>query len=126
MLIRCINRDFRDLKAEGRPLRRVGEEWEATPERLAEINRAGYGVMAEAAPEAAQDAESDEDGREPARADERAAEAAPVPQTPTADELEALTNRELVELCIKNDVETKGRPKHDELVAALKAHFGLE
>lgn len=47
MLIRCT-RAFRDLKTAGKPMRKVGEEWEATPERLAEINRAGYGVMAEA------------------------------------------------------------------------------
>ena len=47
MLIRCT-RAFRDLKAAGKPLRAVGEEWEADASRLDEINRAGYGVMAEA------------------------------------------------------------------------------
>ena len=51
MRLRCINRDFRDLKAEGRPMRRVGDEWEADASRLAEINRAGYGAMAEAVAE---------------------------------------------------------------------------
>ena len=47
MLIRCV-KEFRDFASKGEPLRKVGEEWEATPERLAEINRAGYGKMAEA------------------------------------------------------------------------------
>lgn len=46
MLIRCINRPFQDL-AEN-TWREVGDEWEGTPERVAEINSAGYGVMAEA------------------------------------------------------------------------------
>lgn len=45
MLIRCI-RAFRDIGA-GR-LRDVGEEWEATAERLAAINGAGYGKLVEA------------------------------------------------------------------------------
>lgn len=45
MLIRCT-RAFRDIEA-GR-LRDVGEEWEATAERLAAINGAGYGKLAEA------------------------------------------------------------------------------
>lgn len=45
MLIRCT-RAFRDIGA-GR-LREVGEEWEATAERLAAINGAGYGKLAEA------------------------------------------------------------------------------
>ena len=49
MLIRCINRPFQDL-AEN-VWRKVGDEWEAAPERISEINRAGYGVMAEAVPE---------------------------------------------------------------------------
>ena len=49
MLIRCT-RAFRDLKSEGRPLRAVGEVWEADEERLAELNRAGYGKLAEPAP----------------------------------------------------------------------------
>lgn len=46
MAIRCI-KEFRDLKAEGRPVRRVGDVWEGGASRAAEINRAGYGVMAE-------------------------------------------------------------------------------
>ena len=45
MLIRCT-RAFKDTEA-GR-LREVGEEWEATAERLAAINGAGYGRLAEA------------------------------------------------------------------------------
>lgn len=45
MLIRCI-RAYKDIEA-GR-LRDVGEEWEATAERLAAINGAGYGKLAEA------------------------------------------------------------------------------
>lgn len=49
MRIRCINRPFQDLDAN--EWREVGDEWEATPERLADINRAGYGAMAEAVPE---------------------------------------------------------------------------
>ena len=49
MLIRCINREFRDLKSKGKPVRKPGDEWEAPPERLAEINRGRYGVMAEPA-----------------------------------------------------------------------------
>lgn len=46
MRIRCINRPFRDLAE--KEWREVGDEWEATPERLAAINSAGYGAMAEA------------------------------------------------------------------------------
>ena len=47
MLIRCV-KEFRDFASKGNQLRKVGEEWEATASRLAEINSAGYGVMAEA------------------------------------------------------------------------------
>lgn len=49
MRIRCT-REFRDLSAKGKPLRRVGDEWEATASRLAEINSGRYGKMAEEAP----------------------------------------------------------------------------
>lgn len=62
MLIRCT-RAFRDLKTAGKPLRKVGEEWEADASRLDEINRAGYGVMAEEAP-----AEPPETAPEPRKA----------------------------------------------------------
>ena len=48
MLIRCVNRGFRDLATKGKPWRKVGDVWEATPERLAQINSSHYGVMAEA------------------------------------------------------------------------------
>ena len=53
MRIRCINRAFRDLSEDGKPLRRIGDEWEAPASRVAEINSAGYGVMAEEVAEAA-------------------------------------------------------------------------
>lgn len=126
MRIRCI-KAFRDNRTPGRPWREIGDEWEATPERLAAINRAGYGAMAEAVQEGAEPAEAAddaEDGREPAEATKRAAGGASAPQT--VEELEAMTVRQLVELCILEGVETKGRPKHAELVAALKAHYGME
>lgn len=54
MAIRCI-KAFRDLKAKGRPMRRVGDVWEGDASRAAEINRAGYGVMAEYFEEAKRD-----------------------------------------------------------------------
>ena len=38
------------METAGKPLRKVGEEWEADASRLAAINSAGYGVMAEEAP----------------------------------------------------------------------------
>lgn len=47
MRLRCVNRAFRDLVTEGKPIRKVGEEWDAPASRLAEINSAGYGIMAE-------------------------------------------------------------------------------
>lgn len=67
MLIRCI-RAFKDFEA-GR-LRAVGEEWEATAERLAAINGAGYGKLAEAVkaepePEKAEEPEPEKAGQMP-------------------------------------------------------------
>lgn len=49
MRIRCT-REFRDLSAEGKPIRHVGDEWEATASRLSEINSGRYGILAEAVP----------------------------------------------------------------------------
>ena len=46
MVIRCTVR-FLDLEAG--VMRAPGDEWEATPERLAQINGAGYGRLAEEA-----------------------------------------------------------------------------
>ena len=65
MRIRCT-REFRDLSAEGKPLRRVGDEWEATASRLAEINSGRYGVMAEAVRKPARGAETASAARKPA------------------------------------------------------------
>jgi hypothetical protein len=126
MLIRCINQDFRDLKADGRPLRKVGDEWEATAERVAEINRAGYGIMAEAVQDAPEGGETDESGPEPAEGEERAAEAAEAPHRPTREELEGMTVKQLVELCVLDKVETPSKPRKDQLVDALAARYGLE
>lgn len=126
MLIRCINRGFRDLKADGRPLRKVGDEWEATAERVAEINRAGYGIMAEAVQDAPESGETAEDGPEPAEGAERAADAATAPKRPTREELEGMTVKQLVELCVIEKVETPSKPRKDQLVNALAAHYGLE
>lgn len=123
MLIRCINRPFRDLKA--KCLRGIGDEWEADASRLAEINRAGYGVMAEAVEGAGTPAEA-EGGAKPAKTAKRAAEPARAPQAPTAEELEGMTVRQLVELCVLERVETPSKPRKDELVSALKSHYGLE
>ena len=116
MLVRCTM-SFRDLETPGRPMRAVGEEWEATPERLQELANSRYGVLAVEVPERA---------AEPARASRKAEPAAPTADAPTADELEAMTNRQLVELCIREGVETSGRPRKAELVAALKSFYGLE
>ena len=44
MLAECVNRPFYDLKA--RTARNVGDRFECDEARLAEINSAGYGVMA--------------------------------------------------------------------------------
>ena len=126
MLIRCINRDFRDLKAEGRPMRKVGDEWEATPERLGEINRAGYGIMAEAVQDAPEDGETAEDGPEPEDEGNGASDAAKAPQRPTREKLERMTVKQLVELCVLDKVETPSKPRKDQLVDALAARYGLE
>lgn len=126
MLIRCINQDFRDLKADGRPLRKVGDEWEATAERVAEINRAGYGIMAEAVQDAPEGGKAAEGDPEPAEDEERAAEAAEAPQRPTREELEGMTVKQLVELCVLDKVETPSKPRKDQLVDALAARYGLE
>ena len=45
----CV-REFRDFEA-GRVLRRVGEEFECSPERLERLSSTKYGTLAEAAPE---------------------------------------------------------------------------
>ena len=123
MLIRCINTAFRDNKTNGRPWRAIGDTWEGTPERVAEINRAGYGVMAEAVQDAPEDAE---DGPEPAEGAERAADAATAPQRPTREELGEMTVKQLVELCVLEKVETPSKPRKDQLVDALAAFYGLE
>ena len=124
MLVRCT-KAFRDLQA--RTWRNVGDTWEATPTRLAEINRTRYGVMAEeitaGGPETAPAARSASKAGETRDVSEAPARAA---VTPTVAELEAMTNRELVNLCVKNDVETSGRPRKAELVESLKAFYGLE
>lgn len=44
-----VRRPFRDLKA--RQMREVGETFETTEERMAEINGAGYGTLVEAVPD---------------------------------------------------------------------------
>lgn len=115
MRIRCINRRFRDLKAKGKPIREVGEEWEwADPSRVAEINSAGYGVMAEAVEDAPQGAP--EPGAEQPAGD--------APQT--VAELRAMKVASLVALCAAYKVETPDKPKKDDLVAALAERLGLE
>ena len=114
MLVRCT-KEFRDLKTPGKPMRKVGETWEATPERLKELRGSRYGVLAE---------EVAERSAEPARAPQGAV-SGPRP-TPTAEELDGMTVRQLVELCIREGVETQGRPKKAELLSALKAFYGLE
>ena len=123
MLVRCTI-EFRDLKAPGKPMRRVGDEWETTPERLHELRCSRYGVLAEESPDRGHEAPPAAHSAAK-RGETREAVEAPA-ERPTADELEGMTNRELVELCIKNDVETSGRPKKAELVSALKAFYGLE
>ena len=126
MLIRCINTAFRDNATAGRPWRAIGDEWEATPERLAEINSAGYGTMAEAVQDAPEGGESAEDGPEPAEGAERAADAATAPQKPTREELEGMTVKQLVELCVLEKVDTPSKPRKDQLVDALAERYGLE
>lgn len=44
MLAECVNRRFRDL--ESGAVREIGDRFECTPARLAEINSAGYGQLA--------------------------------------------------------------------------------
>ena len=63
MLIRCT-KGFNDLDA-GK-WRSIGEEWEADASRLAEINAAGYGAMAEEVRETAP--EPPETAQEPRKA----------------------------------------------------------
>lgn len=102
MLIRCI-KSFCDLKASGKPIRLEGEVWEADAERLAEINAAGYGRLAEEAP-----------------AEERQATA------PTAEEIDAMAYAAAVSLCREEGLEVGAHPTKRDAIAALKAHYGLE
>lgn len=67
MLIRCI-RAFKDIEA-GK-LRDVGEEWEATAERLAAINGAGYGKLAEAVKGEPEPEKAEEPKPEPEKAEQ--------------------------------------------------------
>ena len=57
MLVRCTL-EFRDLKTAGKPMRRVGDEWEATAERLRELSSTRYGKLAEAVEETAESPET--------------------------------------------------------------------
>lgn len=115
MLIRCINRPFQDL-AEG-VWREVGDEWEGTPERVAEINRAGYGVMAEAVPEVQEEDVQHEDAPEPAEDVERPAGVASAPQ---AGGLADMTVRQLTELCEERGIPVPSKPRKADLLAALE------
>ena len=56
MRARCI-REFRDF-ANGRSLRRVGEEFDVTPERLKKLNSTRYGNLVEAVETPAEAAET--------------------------------------------------------------------
>lgn len=56
MRARCI-REFRDFE-NGRSLRRVGEEFDVTPERLRKLNSTRYGKLAEAVETPAEAAET--------------------------------------------------------------------
>lgn len=96
MLIRCVNRPFLDREA--RAMRKVGDEWEATPERLRSINSAGYGIMAEIVPCAHE-----------------------TPQEASqAIDLGRLTVAELTRLCGDRGIAIVGRPRKAELVAMLE------
>ena len=106
-------------------MRAVGDEWEASASRLAELGRTRYGTLAEAAGGRETPEESASEP-EPTKGRKRAAGAARAPQKPTYEELEGMTVRQLVELCILEGVETEGRPRKAELLSALKAHYGLE
>lgn len=125
MLIRCT-RAFRDLKTAGKPMRAVGEEWEADASRLDEINRAGYGVMAEAVQDAPEGVEAVEDVPEPEDEGNVASDAATAPQRPTREELEGMTVKQLVELCESAGVDAPSKPRKAELVSLLSEYYGLE
>lgn len=56
MRARCI-REFRDFE-NGRSLRRVGEEFDVTPERLKKLNSTRYGNLVEAVETPAETAET--------------------------------------------------------------------
>lgn len=92
MRIRCVKRPFVDL-VENR-WREVGDEWEASAERLADINSAGYGIMAEAVQEEPEPAHETPDLTRMTRAqllDKAAGRGVEVPARATkADIIEAL------------------------------------
>ena len=106
MLIRCINRPFRDLVADGKPLRKVGDEWEATPERLAAINGAGYGVMAEPA---------DEEPSEPSEPSEEE------PNEPSEEKpwWDGKTRVELVEMASEKGIDVPSKATKAEIAEML-------
>lgn len=124
MLIRCTIA-FRDLKA--RTWRNVGDVWEADASRLAEINGTRYGGMAEEIvaelPETAPATRSEAEAGNTRKAAKQTGES---PERPTLQELEGMNVRQLVERCIAEGVETKGRPRKAELIALLRTHYGLE
>ena len=105
MLIRCV-KPFRDLKAEGRPMRSVGEQWDASPERLRELTGGKYGTLAESV-------------------QKRPAADATGPQSIIPD-LSAMTLRQLSELCDAEGVIVRGRRRKADLAAALMEHWETE
>lgn len=113
MLVRCVNRPFRDFEA--RTMRRVGDEWEATPERLAAINRAGYGIMVERAQDAACAADGTE--RTPMGG---SAPRAPQNTPEEPDALGVLTVAELRKLCDAEGVSVPSKARKADIVAALE------
>ena len=89
---------------------KAGDVFEGTEAQSCELARRGYVEFVPGAPPGAEP--------EPAPAPAPAAEAAP-----TRDELEAMTVKQLVALCVENRIETPSKPRKGDLVAALALFF---
>ena len=88
---------------------RVGEVFEGTEAQSCELARRGYVEFVPGTPPGAPAAPEPELGPEDA---------------PTLEELEAMTVKQLVELCVENRIETPSKPRKTDLVAALALFFG--
>lgn len=109
-----VLRGFRDLKRHVD--RKVGDTFEVSDERAAQIANALPGYVTYEATRAATKTDSAVGGCEPAQADNVAENGATEPQTDYAK----LKVAELRKLCEERGIPVAGRPKKAELIALLE------